>query len=49
MPASVTLMVVCSRIYPDVRPLSKLLAWQYAASMVTMPAMIVYFLTLIGE
>ena len=41
-------MVVCSRIYPDVRPLSKLLAWQYAASMVTMPVLLVWFLSIIG-
>ncbi|KAF8069618.1 PILS2 [Scenedesmus sp. PABB004] len=38
VPAAVTLLVVCGRVYPDIRPLSRILFWQYVASLITLPA-----------
>lgn len=47
VPAAVTLLVVCSRVYPDIRPLSKMLFWQYVASLITLPAFLVWFMYLL--
>ncbi|WIA30003.1 hypothetical protein OEZ86_000100 [Tetradesmus obliquus] len=44
VPAAVTLLVVCGRVYPDIRPLSQMLFWQYVASLVTLPAFLVWFM-----
>jgi predicted permease len=44
VPAAVTLLVVCSRVYPDIRPLSSMLFWQYVASLFTLPAFLVWYL-----
>jgi predicted permease len=44
VPAAVSLLVTCSRVYPDIRPLSRILFWQYVASLVTLPAFLVWFL-----
>lgn len=44
VPAAVTLLVCCSRVYPDIRPLSSILFWQYVASLFTLPAFLVWFL-----
>lgn len=44
VPAAVTLLVVCGRVYPDIRPLSKMLFWQYVASLFTLPAFLVWFM-----
>eukprot|EP00878_Enallax_costatus_P013997 GHUV01014637.1.p1 GENE.GHUV01014637.1~~GHUV01014637.1.p1 ORF type:complete len:177 (+),score=53.68 GHUV01014637.1:333-863(+) len=44
VPAAVTLLVVCGRVYPDIRPLSKMLFWQYVASLLTLPAFLVWFM-----
>lgn len=44
VPAAVTLLVCCSRVYPDIRPLSSMLFWQYVASLFTLPALLVWYL-----
>lgn len=44
VPAAVTLLVTCSRIYPDIRPLSSMLFWQYVASLFTLPVFLVWYL-----
>lgn len=44
VPAAVTLLVVCGRVYPDIRPLSNILFWQYVASLITLPAFLVWFM-----
>jgi hypothetical protein len=44
VPAAVTLLVVCGRVYPDIRPLSQMLFWQYVASLLTLPAFLVWFI-----
>lgn len=44
VPAAVTLLVVCSRVYPDIRPLSSMLFWQYVVSLFTLPAFLVWYL-----
>lgn len=48
VPAAVTLLVTCSRVYPDIRPLARILWWQYVASLLTLPAFLVWFLWLLG-
>lgn len=48
VPAAVTLLVVCGRVYPDSSPLSGILFWQYCASLVTLPAFLVWFLDMLG-
>ena len=47
VPAAVTLLVVCGRVYPDSSPLSSILFWQYCASLVTLPAFLVWFLDML--
>jgi len=47
VPAAVTLLVVCGRIYPDIRPLSKMLFWQYVASLITLPAFLIWFMSIL--
>lgn len=44
VPAAVTLLVVCGRVYPDIRPLSQMLFWQYVASLLTLPCFLVWFM-----
>lgn len=47
VPAAVTLLVVCSRVYPDIRPLSSMLFWQYVASLFTLPVFLVWYLNML--
>lgn len=44
VPAAVTILVTCSRVYPDIRVLSRMLFWQYVCALVTLPAFLVWFL-----
>jgi predicted permease len=48
VPGAVTLLVVCMRVYPDIAPLSQMLFWQYVASAVTLPLMLIWFLGMPG-
>jgi predicted permease len=48
VPGAVALLIVCSRVYPDVRPLSQMLFWQYVLSLFTLPAFMVWFLSMLG-
>eukprot|EP00879_Flechtneria_rotunda_P013013 GHRR01013588.1.p1 GENE.GHRR01013588.1~~GHRR01013588.1.p1 ORF type:complete len:380 (+),score=161.84 GHRR01013588.1:68-1141(+) len=47
VPAAVTLLVVCSRCYPDVRPLSRILFWQYVASLFTLPPFLIWYMQML--
>lgn len=44
VPAAVTLLVTCGRVYQDIRPLSSILFWQYVASLFTLPVFLVWYL-----
>jgi predicted permease len=47
VPAAVTLLVACGRVYPDTRPLGRMLLWQYLASLVTLPGWLLLFMHLL--
>lgn len=47
VPAAVTLLVVCARVYPDISALSKMLFWQYVVSLFTLPVFLVWFMQML--